>query len=118
MLWWILTALQPEEYVFKILSLLAGCLIIAAGAYFEVAADVTMLPADGFSRAIVRVTGKESGTVKLITDLSQAFIALVPGLIFLRKSAGVREGTVIAALLIGNVIKVIGRHWKLERIFE
>ena len=32
--------------------------------------------------------------------------------------AGVREGTIIGALLIGNIVKWIGRIWKLERIFE
>ncbi len=40
----------PESYILKMVSLLIGCLVIAFGAYFEVLADVTMLPADGFSR--------------------------------------------------------------------
>lgn len=107
---WILS----ESYVLKMLSLLLGCVIIAFGAYFEVVADVTMLPADGFSRAIVKVTNKEFGTIKLITDSSQAAIALLLGLVFLQKIVGVREGTIIGALLIGNIIKVIDRICKLK----
>lgn len=111
---WILFGFLPESYVIKMLSLLLGCVIIAFGAYFEVVADVTMLPADGFSRAIVKVTNKEFGTIKLITDSSQAAIALLLGLVFLQKIVGVREGTIIGALLIGNIIKVIDRICKLK----
>ncbi len=104
---WILTGFNPSAYIVKLISLLAGCVIIAAGAFLEVKADVTMLPADGFTRAITKVTGCQFGTVKLITDSSQAAVAVLLGLIFLQKLAGVREGTIIGALLIGNIIKAI-----------
>lgn len=111
---WILTEFQPESYILKMLSLLAGCLILALGAYFEVVADVTMLPADGFTLAIAKVLDKEFGTIKLITDSSQAVIALALGLIFLNRLVGVREGTIIGALLVGNIVKFIAKHWKLS----
>ena len=114
---WILLYFSPQYYILKLISLLIGSIIIAFGAYFEVVGDVTMLPADGFSRAISIVTNIEFGTIKLITDSSQAIIALILGIIFLHDLAGVREGTIIGALLIGNMVKYIGRIWKLERIF-
>lgn len=113
----LLHGFSPDSYPAKFLSMLIGCVIIAFGAYFEVVADVTMLPADGFARAISKVSGKNFGTIKMITDSSQAVIALILGLIFLGKLAGVREGTIIGALLIGNIVKVIGRWLKLERVF-
>lgn len=113
---WILTGFLPTNYIAKFISLLLGCFIIAFGAYFEVVADVTMLPADGFTRAIVRKTNKEFGTVKLMTDSSQAALAIVLGFIFLHGLAGVREGTVIGALLIGNIIKILSKLLKLENI--
>lgn len=115
---WILTGFSPENYVTKLISLLIGCFIIAIGAYLEVVADVTMLPADGLARAIAKKTKKEFGTIKMMTDSSQAVIAVILGLIFLHGLVGVREGTVIGALLIGNIVKMIGRVLKLERIFE
>lgn len=114
----LLGAYNPTHYAAKFVSMLLGCMIIAFGAYFEVVADVTMLPADGFSRAISKVLDKNFGTIKMITDSSQAVIALVLGLVFLGKLAGVREGTIIGAVLIGNIVKLIGRCWKLERVFE
>lgn len=112
---WILSAFLPEAYGTKLLALLAGCLIIAFGAYFEVLADVAMLPADGFSRAIAKKTGKEFGKIKLITDSSQAAAALVLGLLFTHSLGGVREGTVIGALLIGNIVRVFGKILQLDK---
>lgn len=113
----LLNGFSPCSYPAKFVSMLLGCVIIAFGAYFEVVADVTMLPADGFARAISKVLDKNCGTFKMVTDSSQAVIALVLGLIFLGRLAGVREGTIIGALLIGNVVKVIGKFLKLERWF-
>lgn len=114
----VLKAFHPDVYPMKFISMLAGCVIVAFGAYFEVTADVTMLPADGFSSAISKVLDKNFGTVKMITDSSQALIAAALGLIFLHQLAGVREGTVIGALLIGNIVKLIGRLWHLDRAFN
>ena len=76
-----------------------------------------MLPADGLSRAISIITNIEFGTIKIIADSSQAIIALILGIIFLHELAGVREGTIIGAILIGNMVKFLGRIWKLEKIF-
>ena len=114
---WILLNFTPQIYIIKFISLLIGSIIISFGAYFEVVGDVTMLPADGLSRAISIITNIEFGTIKFIADSSQAIIALILGIIFLHELAGVREGTIIGALLIGNMVKYIGRIWKLERIF-
>ena len=114
---WILLNFSPQIYILKFISLLIGSIIISFGAYFEVVGDVTMLPADGLSRAISIITNIEFGTIKIIADSSQAIIALILGIIFLHELAWVREGTIIGALLIGNMVKYIGRIWKLERIF-
>lgn len=115
---WTLSKFSPELYPAKLLSLLAGCFIIALGAYFEVTADVTMLPADGFARAVAIKSKWNFGTVKSITDSSQAVIAALLGLIFLHRLAGVREGTVIGALLIGNIVKILSKTIDMERIFR
>ena len=111
----LLDGFHPERYPGRMASMLVGCIIVAFGAFFEVTADVTMLPADGLSTAIAKVTGAGFGNVKLITDSSQAIIALLAGLLVLHRFAGVREGTIIGALLIGNIVKVIGSLWQSVR---
>ena len=49
----LLSWVNPEEYLMKIVYLLIGCLILGVGVYMEVLADVVMLPGESFVRAIV-----------------------------------------------------------------
>lgn len=53
---WCLKNYMPSSYLIKLFSLVLGCCIIALGAYFEVIADVVMLPGDAFVRTIAKVT--------------------------------------------------------------
>ncbi len=105
----LLGSFAPQMYVLKLLSLILGCAVIAFGAYFQVTADVVMLPGDATVRAFVKVTGKEFGTIRVIFDTTLAVTGGVLCLIFLHKLIGVREGTVIAALITGNMVKVFVR---------
>lgn len=54
----------------------------------------------------------------LIFAAGKAVVALALGLIFLHMFAGVREGTIIGALFIGNIVKLIDRILKLEGFFD
>ena len=101
-----LNAFSPQEYAVKLLSLFVGCVIIAFGAYLEVVADVAMLPGDAFVRAIAKVTRKVYGNIRVMSDVSMALIAGILCFICLHKLLGVREGTIIAALITGNIIKI------------
>ena len=100
-----LAGFQPEGYLWKVLSLLVGCVIMAFGIYLELIADVVMLSGDAFIRAIAQVTGKEYGGVKVASDVIMAATGAIICLVFLGNLAGVREGTVMAALIVGNIIK-------------
>lgn len=104
-----LTGFLPKLYIIKIISLVIGCAIIAFGAYLEVVADVVMLPGDGFVRAIAKVLHKEYGGIRVISDISMTVIAGAICLVFLHQLIGVREGTIIAALITGNMIKLFSR---------
>ena len=100
---------NPEAYIMKIVYLLIGCLILGVGVYMEVLADVVMLPGESFVRAIVLTWKTNFGTTKICFDVSMSVIAAVLSFIFAGKLAGVREGTVIAALLVGFIARLIGK---------
>ena len=100
---------NPEAYVMKIVYLLIGCLILGVGVYMEVLADVVMLPGESFVRAIVLTWKTNFGTTKICFDVSMSVIAAVLSFIFAGSLAGVREGTVIAALLVGFIARLIGK---------
>lgn len=102
-----LSFIEPITYSDQILALLAGCVILALGVSMEVQADVAMLPGEFLVRVISKVTGKEFGNVKLVFDSSLVLIAIILSLVLSGSVSGVREGTVIAALLVGPITRVI-----------
>jgi uncharacterized membrane protein YczE len=52
---------------------------------------------------------KDFGKTKVVFDTSMAIIAGVIGLVLFHKLAGVREGTIIAALLVGMIARFLKR---------
>lgn len=110
---------QPTAYLFKILYLLIGCVILGIGVYMEVLANVIMLPGESFVRAVVFRCKTEFGVTKVAFDVSMAVIAGVLGIVLTGHLNGVREGTVIAALLVGFIARLIGKKLSFlpEKLF-
>ena len=105
----LLADLMPQAYVWKMIYLLLGCLILGIGVYAEVLADVVMLPGESFVRAIVFRWNTDFGITKICFDVSMAVIAAALSFVFAGILNGVREGTVIAAILVGFIARLIGR---------
>lgn len=101
---------NPQNYVLKLVALLAGCVVLGSGVYIEVVADVVMLPGESFVRAIVQTMNTNFGTTKIIFDSTMTIIAGVLSVIFFGRLNGVREGTIIAALLVGFIARLFGKH--------
>lgn len=101
--------LNPGSYLLEILYLLIGCVILGFGVYLEVLADVVMLPGESFVRAIVLTWNRNFGNTKICFDASMTIIAGVLSVIFFHRLQGVREGTIVAALLVGFLARVFGR---------
>ena len=112
---WLLTPFNPELYLVKVLAVILGCVIIALGAYLCVSASLLVLPGDGFVQVLAQVTGKSFGGVRVISDTTQILIAAVLCLIFLHALVGVREGTIIAAILVGSIVKIFARILSITR---
>lgn len=101
----LLKGLEVNSYILKFIFLLIGCVILAFGVYLELLGDVGMLSGDAFIKAIAIVTKKEYGNVKIITDVSMSVISAVLAIVILHRLVGVREGTIVAALIVGIIIK-------------
>ena len=71
-----------------------------------------MLPGDAFVRPVAKVAGKEYGNIRVISDISMTVIAGIVCFVFLHKLQGVREGTIIAAVITGNIVKLITEKCK------
>ena len=103
----ILSWLNPGQYLMQIVCLLVGCVILALGIALEVKANAAMMSGEYFVRAISRRFRKEFGYVKLGFDITLLCIACLLSLIFMSGIYGVREGTVVAALLVGPIVHFV-----------
>lgn len=105
----LLSFVHPEMYMVKIPYLFIGCVILGIGVYMEVLANVVMLPGESFVRAVVFKWKKEFGITKVVFDVSMTIIAGISSFAFSGRLLGVREGTVVAAILVGFIARLIGR---------
>lgn len=100
---------NPQSYLSSVVYLLIGCVILGFGVYTEVLANVAMLPGESFVRAVSSTWKTEFGSTKVAFDVSLTVIAAVLSLLFAHRLDGVREGTIIAALLVGFIARLFGR---------
>ena len=109
----LLSWLQPAGLAEKLVSLLAGCAVLALGIAIEVAPDILVVPGEGIVRAIALVSGKKFGSVKVAFDVALVLIAVVLSLLFFHRLRGMGAGTVISALLVGRLVNLYNRRLPL-----
>lgn len=116
----IVNFINPIGYINQFLLLLFSCLVVAFGVLLEIQTEVVYLPADGVIVAISKVLKKDFPKVKPFVDTSMVIIAAVLSIIFLGYLAGVREGTIISALIIGPIVKILKKYFDpyVSRLFE
>lgn len=102
--------INPVGYLSQMALLLFSCVVVAFGVLLEIQTEIVYLPADGVIVAISKVLKKEFSTVKPFVDTSMVVIAAILSVVFLGYLAGVREGTVISAIIIGPIVKVLKRY--------
>jgi uncharacterized membrane protein YczE len=105
----LLSFIQPESYVSKLIYLLLGCLVLGFGVYMEVLANVVMLPGESFVRAVASTWNREFGSTKVVFDVSMTVIAALLSFLFFKELRGVREGTIVAAILVGMIARKFGK---------
>ena len=103
----LLRGLAADTYPVQFSFMMAGCVILAFGIWLQFKGGVAMLPGEAMNRAIAGAAGKRYEDVKIFFDVLYIAAAAVICLVFLGRLEGVREGSVIAALVIGSIIKGI-----------
>ena len=85
--------LNPADYLSQFATLLLSCLVVAFGVFPK---------------------------VKPFFDTTMVLIAAILSIVFLGYLAGVREGTIISALIIGPIVKVLQTYLNpyVERLYE
>ena len=106
---WLRNGIVPAAYWQQWLLCLTGILLVAFGVSLEVTARVVTLAGEGLVLALCQVLPVKFGTMKVIFDVSLVGCACILSFLFLRELAGVREGTVAAALLVGTFARRFNR---------
>jgi len=102
--------MQPETYAMKVVSLIVGCLILGFGVFMEMVANVAMLPGEATVRAVSDVFSTDFGKTKIAFDSSMTIIAAILSFIMFRHLDGVREGTIVAAILVGFIARLFKKY--------
>lgn len=108
---WILEDLPQPGYWACVLYLIAGCVIQSIGVVLEIKAGVTMMSAEAFVYYTCERFKREFGKIKVRFDISLVLLALACSLAFHPSWEGVltavREGTVVAALSVGQIVRFL-----------
>ena len=110
---YLIRGIEVTSYPMQFIFMLLGCAILAFGIWIQLKGAVAMLPGEAMNRAISKVTGKRYENIKIFFDILYIALSAVVCLIFLGKLEGVREGSIIAAVLVGTIIK--GYNWIFDR---
>ncbi len=105
---------RPQGYIMQLVYLVASILIIGVGVLIYLKPKLVPMPAEGLAMAISQKANKPFGNCKTTVDVSLIIIALVLQIVFLGGfgsfSAGkavVREGTILSAICVGQVVKFL-----------
>lgn len=107
---WLVSPLEISGYVWSVLLCLSSCIILGFGVFMQVKADAVLLAAEGMNLAFVKLFKWEFGAVKTGMDCSLVCIGLLCSLAFLHGLTGIREGTIVAAILVGMIVRYFNRH--------
>jgi len=100
-----------DNYAYRLLLCGIGIIVVGIGVFMYVSSDVIPLPTEGVMLAISKKTGIQFSTAKIIFDISSVAVAVILSLAFLHRFEGVREGTVLAAVFVGFVVKFLNRRF-------
>ncbi|KAA8433740.1 hypothetical protein FKV73_02700 [Weissella paramesenteroides] len=105
----IFSFIQVTVYWQKLSLTIISIVVLALGVYLEVSSHSIILPGEGLAKAISITMSKPFAKTKIWVDSSMVIIALILALVIFHGLTGIREGTVLSALLVGHVVAFFKR---------
>lgn len=104
---WLVSPIPVPHYAVRALMVLIGIVVLALGITLAVIANVMYNSGEGLVKAISDVSGWKFGNVKIAFDLTMVATAAVLSLCFFGgRVLGIREGTLVSAVLTGLLVKL------------
>lgn len=102
--------MSADPYYIKVFAVLIGTAILALGVSLEVVADVTMVSGEYFVHIASRRFNRPFSSMKMIFDCSLVLLAVGLSFALSGTLTGVREGTIIVAVLTGPFVRLYMPH--------
>lgn len=116
---WVVSFFDTDKYVVKMTFVILGTVILGFGVALSVIANVVMNSGEAFVKALSDTIHIDFGNLKVGFDIVCVVVSVVLSLVFFNmKIVGTREGTIIAALLTGVLVKLFSKLIKkpLEKV--
>lgn len=104
---WLLRDFCIPTYAGRLVMLAISIAVVAIGVELYLEVNLVPMPMEGMTLALAQVTKKPFPNVKIVVDCAVVLLGLVLSLALLHRLDGVREGTIIAAVVTGKVISLV-----------
>lgn len=94
-------------YLGKLAMLAISIFLVSVGVFLYIAVELVPMPMEGLSLVIARKTKVPFPTMKVIVDCVVVAVSIGISLVFFHKLVGIREGTVITAVVTGKLIALL-----------
>ena len=104
---WLVSFFTPANYPAKLILVIVGTIVL--GISLAVIANVILNSGEAFVKALSDTIHKEFGNVKVVFDITCVIVAVLLSFLFFHALKGTREGTILAAVCTGFVVKFFNR---------
>ena len=102
---YLFSGINTSHYPKQMLLCLLSCTVLAFGIFLIVKAGITYMPGEGLVMAIIEVFHTDFGKTKVGIDSSMVVLGVISTFLLLERLEGIREGTILSALLVGLLIR-------------
>ena len=107
---WVLGDFCLPGYLGQLVMLAASILLIGFSLVLYIDVQLAPMPAEGLVGCLSEKLGKPFSSMKTLVDCSSVLIGAVLSLVFLGKLVGIREGTILTALLVGKMMGLLRKR--------
>lgn len=107
---YILGDFMLPTYFGQLAMLAASILLIGFSLVLYIDVQVAPMPAEGLVGCLAEKLGKPFSTMKILFDCTSVLVGTVLCFLFLGKLVGIREGTVITAILAGRIMGIARKY--------
>lgn len=110
---WLIGDFCTPTYIGTLLMLIMSMLLIAFGIMLYVQTELVPMPMEGLAIAIAQKTGKSFAAMKTVLDCSIVALGAALSLLCMGTLIGIREGTIVSAIAIGQMISFLKKYCSL-----